>query len=150
MKWVPLSSIDVCVYRTGLLGGFMRPRQVIDLALARMNDGIPISQIEESFALALSDEADTVEEALRSLDVDDREDLRARKIWFFATASELYDGWLLTDGPELLYEILESLDLSDEFPELVYFSPVGFLGAFRKSAPLRNRLRVRLGSCRRW
>ena len=62
----------------------------------------------------------------------------------FATASELYDRWLPTDGPELLYAILESLDLSDEFPELVYFSPVGFLGTFRRGAPLRNRLRVRL------
>lgn len=141
-RWLGVSQLSLPVLRAGFDGGWVTAREVVQVELSRYKRGEKLQCKEESLALLLPDELETVPRVLE----DDGENLINSSLpWFYAAGMELEFVWSRRPNPvEELYEILETLGLDEQFKELVYFEPVGMFTRAAGSSYMKDMLRRRL------
>lgn len=141
-RWLGVSHLSLSVLRAGFDGGWVTAREVVQVELSHYKRGEKLHSKEESLALLLADELETIPEIL----ADDGVSLLNSSLpWFYAAGMELESVWSRRPNPvEELYEILETLGLDEQFKELVYFEPVGIFTRVARGSYLKEKLRRRL------
>ncbi|WP_153009049.1 hypothetical protein [Microbacterium testaceum] len=120
----------------------MTASEVVQVELSRYKRGEKMRREEESLALLLSDELETVGQILAD---DGASLLNSSLPWFYAAGMELESVWSRRPSPEVdLYDILEALGLDEQFRDLVYFEPVGIFARVAGSNYLKGMLDRRL------
>lgn len=120
---VPLSHITLEVVYLGYLKGLLSEGEVVELELRRLNQGIPLSEVESCLALVLSDEFETVPDVLadgvRTLPLDE-----GRHVWLYVAVKLLRARWGGT--PDAVYQLaglIEEFDTPQEYAHFLYYMP---------------------------
>lgn len=120
---VPLSHVTLDVVYVGYLKGLLSAGEVVELELCRLNQGIPLSEVESCLALMLSDEFGTVPDVLaggvRNLPLDE-----GRHVWLYVAVKLLRARWGGT--PDAVYQLaslIEEFDTPQEYADFLYYMP---------------------------
>lgn len=120
---VPLSHITLEIVYVGYLKGLLSEGEVVELELRRLNQGIPLSEVESRLALMLSDEFETIPDVLadgvRTLPLD-----KGRHAWLYVAVKLLRARW--GGAPDAVYQLaglIEEFDTPQEYEDFLYYMP---------------------------
>lgn len=108
----------------GYRDGWLRPADVVEIAVAKLNLGAQLAAAEEELALLLADELEVVEELIVDLEVSDQPTEERARLWLFLALAWLWEHRAKFDDPLEVIELLYAeFDYPEEISGLVRYIP---------------------------
>lgn len=109
----------------GFKHGWLTPQDVVQVALAALSAGAPLSQPEEALALLLSSELEQVPSLIDELERASAQENDPAAVWLFLALAWLYDHRTKFYDPLAMIEMLYAdFGYPDEIKDFVRFMPV--------------------------